>query len=235
MVRKDFVSVIIAAAGVGKRMNSSISKQYLCLMGKPILVHTIEAFEGAAMVDEIIIVVHPDELEYCKKEVVEPYYFKKISRVIIGGAERQESVYNGLKAVDERCTIAMVHDGARPLVTEELILKSIEHVKKHKAVGVGTPVKDTIKIVDEENVMIQTPDRKRLWAIQTPQTFEYSLLLKAHEEAAAKGFLGTDDTVLVENLGISVKMILGSYENIKVTTPEDIFIGEAIMQYRKSI
>lgn len=233
MYKDKFISVIIAAAGQGKRMNSKVNKQYLKLGNKPILSHTIDVFEKSLWIDEIIIVTHSDEVEYCKENIVKAYAFKKVKKIIAGGSKRQESVFNGLKSVDKRCDIVMIHDGARPFVREEYIFNSIDEVMKYKAVGVGVPVKDTIKVVDEEKYVRNTPDRKFLWAIQTPQTFDYVLLMKAHEKAIEEGFFGTDDTSLVERINQKVKMILGSYENIKITTPEDLYIGEAILKNRE--
>lgn len=228
-----YISVIIAAAGQGKRMGSKINKQYLNLSHQPILAHTLKVFEGIQEIDEMIIVVHPDEMKYCQEKIIEKYGIKKVSKIVPGGKERQESIFNGLKGVDPRCDIVVIHDGARPFVRKEHIIKSIDEVTLHKAVGLGVPVKDTIKIVDEENTIMNTPKRKFLWAIHTPQTFDYRLLIDAHKKALKDGFLGTDDTVLVERMNQKVKMMMGSYENIKITTPEDIYIGEAILKNRE--
>ncbi|QZY54658.1 2-C-methyl-D-erythritol 4-phosphate cytidylyltransferase [Crassaminicella profunda] len=233
MRKERFVSVIVAAAGQGKRMNSEVNKQYLNLGHKPVLAHTIEAFDKCFGIDEIIVVIHPDEVEYCKENVINFFGFKKVSKVIAGGAERQGSIFNGLKVVDKRCDLVVIHDGARPFIKEETILYSIDEAIKFEAIGVGVPVKDTIKVVDEEKNIKNTPDRKTLWAIQTPQIFDYKLVLKAHEKAIEDRYLGTDDTVLVERLGKKVKIVMGSYDNIKITTPEDLYIGEAILKNRK--
>ncbi|MCT4618544.1 MAG: 2-C-methyl-D-erythritol 4-phosphate cytidylyltransferase [Marinisporobacter sp.] len=232
MKKEKFVSVIIAAAGRGKRMNSNMNKQYLNLCNKPVLAHAIEAFEQSVYIDEIIVVTHPEEIQYCKERIIDSFGFKKVTKVIGGGFERQESILNGLKAVDEKCDIVAIHDGARPFIKGETIIDSIDAAIKYKAVGVGVPVKDTIKVVDEEKNIKNTPDRKTIWAIQTPQVFDYKLVLKAHEKAIEDGYQGTDDTVLVERIGEDVKLVMGSYENIKITTPEDLYIGEAILQNR---
>lgn len=234
MRKEKYISAIIAAAGQGKRMNQKINKQYLNLYDKPILAHTIEVFEKCLFIDEIIIVSHPDEVAYCKENIIKPYGFKKVKKVVSGGTERQESIFNGLKAVDKACNIVTIHDGARPFIKEEHILDSIDEAIKYKAVGVGVPVKDTIKVVNEEKYIMNTPDRKFLWAIQTPQTFDYHLLMKAHKKAIEDTYLGTDDTVLVERMNQKVKMIIGSYDNIKITTPEDLYLGEAILRHRKN-
>ncbi|TCO69673.1 2-C-methyl-D-erythritol 4-phosphate cytidylyltransferase [Marinisporobacter balticus] len=228
-----FISAIIAAAGQGKRMQRKINKQYLNLHDKPILAHTLEIFEKCTSIDEIIVVTHENEVTYCKEKVIKYYGYDKVEKVITGGSERQESIFNGLKEVDEKCHIVVIHDGARPFIREKQILESIDEAIKHKAVGIGVPVKDTIKIVDEGKNIMNTPNRKFLWAIQTPQTFDYQLLLQSHKRAIEDGYIGTDDTVLVERMGQKVKMIMGSYDNIKITTPEDIYIGEAILKNRK--
>lgn len=233
LYRGKFVSVIIAAAGQGKRMNCSINKQYLMLRNKPILAHTLQVFEKCMAIDEIIIVTHHDEMEYCQETIVKFYNFKKVTAIVPGGDERQESVYHGLKAVDHRCDIVMIHDGARPFIKKEQVMHSIDGAIKHEAVGIGVPIKDTIKVVDEGKNIIDTPDRKFLWAIQTPQTFTYNLLVQAHERAQQEGFLGTDDAVLVERMNKKVKMMMGSYDNIKITTREDLYIGEYILKTRE--
>ncbi|WP_341472796.1 2-C-methyl-D-erythritol 4-phosphate cytidylyltransferase [Anaerophilus nitritogenes] len=232
MLRDHFISVIIAAAGQGKRMNQNVNKQYINLLGKPILVHTLEVFEKSNFIDEIIVVTHPQEMNYCTKNIISFYNFKKVKKVISGGAERQDSIYNGLQEIDEKSSIVVIHDGARPFIKQENILQSIYEAIKYKAVGVGVPVKDTIKVVDEDQIIESTPNRKFLWAIQTPQVFCHDLLIKAHKKAMQDQYIGTDDTVLVERMGQNVKMLMGSYENIKITTPEDLYIGEAILKRR---
>ncbi|WIF95625.1 2-C-methyl-D-erythritol 4-phosphate cytidylyltransferase [Caminicella sporogenes] len=234
MLNKVFVSAIIAAAGQGKRMKSRINKQYLELDGKPILIHTLEVFDKTELINEIILILKEDEIEFCREKILNRYEFRKKIILVSGGRERQESVYNGLKFVNKNAQIVVVHDGARPFVTADVIEKSICEALKNKAVGVGVPVKDTIKVVDENSYIIDTPDRSKLWGIQTPQVFDYDILIKAHEKAIEDNYLGTDDCVLVERLGHRVKMIEGNYDNIKITTPEDLILGEAILNRRKS-
>ena len=228
-----WVSAVIAAAGQGKRMNLPVNKQYLLLGGKPVLAHTLETFQRCLLIDEIIVVVQAEERSYCMENIVQRYAFDKVAAVIAGGAERQESVYKGLKAVDERCNIIVVHDGARPFATIQDIENSIRQAAVHGAVGIGIPVKDTIKVVDEQKRIVDTPPRSNLWAIQTPQAFSCSLLLEAHEKARKEGFTGTDDTVLVERLGYPVRICMGGDENIKITTKEDLVFGEAILRNRQ--
>ncbi|TYP48152.1 2-C-methyl-D-erythritol 4-phosphate cytidylyltransferase [Thermosediminibacter litoriperuensis] len=221
------IAAVIAAGGRGRRMNSTLSKQFLMLKGRPILYYTLSTFETLAEIEEIILVVGPSDIVHAEREILIPYRFKKV-KLVEGGQERQDSVYNGLRSCSPQTDIVVIHDGVRPFVTKKIIIDSIEAAKKYRAVGVGVPVKDTIKVVDK-GVIINTPDRKTLWAIQTPQTFEYKLILRAHEEARNSGFYGTDDTVLVERLGFPVRMIEGAYENIKITTPEDMIVAEAFM------
>jgi 2-C-methyl-D-erythritol 4-phosphate cytidylyltransferase len=218
------VSAIIAAGGRGKRMNSGLSKQFLNIKGRPILYYTLSTFESLDMFHEIVMVVGEADFSYADN-IVNRYRFKK-TRLVKGGNERQDSVYNGLRALSPQTDIVVIHDGVRPFVTRDIIKRSIGAAKKHRAAGAAVPVKDTIKVVDECNVIKQTPDRSALWAMQTPQTFIYQLILDAYETAFKDGYYGTDDAVLVERLGLPVKIIEGAYENIKITTPEDIIIAE---------
>lgn len=228
--KDTFVSVIIPAAGMGKRMNSSINKQFIPLKQKPVLAHTIEKFTKCDNIDEIIVVVREDERDICLEEVVKPYSLLKVKKIVSGGKERKDSVYNGLREVSHRCDIVIVHDGARPFVNVDCINNSIKGALEYGACVVGVPVKDTIKVVNDCNDILDTPNRNTLWAVQTPQTFSYKLLLKAYEESIKLGYSATDDSMLVEKLGHTVKMIKGSYDNIKITTPEDIILGDRILE-----
>lgn len=221
------VIVIIVAGGKGKRIGADISKQYLDISGKPILAHTLKAFEDCNAVDSIIVVCHPNDMEYCQKNIIKKFGFKKVIKVVKGGKERQDSVRNGLDAVPKSCDIVSIHDGVRPFVSQSIIKKSISEAKKTGASVVCVPVKDTIKEASSGYV-IKTPDRKKLWAVQTPQTFKTDIIKKAHKIALKKGVMATDDSSLVEMIGYKVKVVEGSYENIKITTPEDLIIGEAI-------
>jgi 2-C-methyl-D-erythritol 4-phosphate cytidylyltransferase len=225
-----FVSAIIPAAGMSNRMKSRINKQFIFIDDKPILAHTIEKFQECKYVDEIVVVAKEDELDYCRKEIVKRYNLNKVTKVVKGGKERQDSALNGLLALDERCNIVLVHDGARPFIKLNNIEDGIKGVIKYDACVIGVPVKDTIKTVDENKDIVDTPKRDLLWAAQTPQCFWYDLIIKAYESAQKEGFVGTDDSVLVERLGYSVKMIMGSYENIKITTPEDLIVAESILK-----
>lgn len=222
------VSVIIVAAGSGKRMGSSIPKQFLELDGRPVLSYTIETFDTSADIDEIIIVTNPDNTGYVKSEIAAP--FKKVKAVIAGGSERQYSVYNGLSAVSQGCDTVLIHDGVRPFVTHESIRRITEKTREYGCCVLGMPVKDTIKLCSAEGIVQTTPDRSLLWQAQTPQAFKYDIILDAHKQAAADGFLGTDDSMLTERMGYKTYMVEGSYENIKLTTPEDMDIGLKILE-----
>ena len=222
-------SVVIVSAGRGSRMKADINKQFLKLQNKEVIAHTIDKFYNNENIGEIIVVVREDEAEFFKINIIEKYGYKNI-KIAFGGSERQDSVYNGLKMVDENCKIVLIHDGARPFVNNETIDSAIESAKENKCVIVGVPVKDTIKVIDENNNVCDTPDRSTLWSIQTPQVFDYSLIMKAHEKAREDNYYGTDDSILMEYFGQKVKVVEGSYNNIKITTPEDLKIGEEILR-----
>ena len=221
--------VVIVAAGTGSRMNMGINKQFIKLEGKEIIAYTIEKFYNNSNIEDIVVVVKEDESEFFKKEILDKYNFKNV-KIAYGGKERQDSVYNGLKLLDEKCDVVLIHDGARPFVSDKIIDKSIEEAKEHKAIVVGVPVKDTIKVIDNDKNIVDTPNRSVLWAVQTPQTFDYNILIDAYKEAFKNKFYGTDDAMLVERIGYKVKMLEGSYNNIKITTQEDLNIGSQILR-----
>lgn len=231
MYKDNYVSVIVAAAGMSNRMGSKINKQFIDIDNKPVLAHTLKKFEESSYVDEIILISKEEEVEYCRKEIVKKYGFKKIKKIIKGGKERQDSIYNGILALNERCDIVLTHDGARPFVRKENIEDGIEGVLEHGACVIGVPVKDTIKVIDEEENIHHTPKRSMLWAAQTPQCFWRSLLQKGYEYAIGEGIVGTDDSSLVEKAGYNVRMIRGNYDNIKITTPEDLIIAESLLEF----
>ncbi|ABY92142.1 2-C-methyl-D-erythritol 4-phosphate cytidylyltransferase [Thermoanaerobacter brockii subsp. lactiethylicus] len=224
------VSAVIVAAGKGIRMGHTVNKVYLPIAGKPVLYYSLKAFDEIDWIKEIVVVVSKEEMEYCQENVVKKYFFKKPIKLVEGGSERQYSVYNGIINTEGDCEIIAIHDGARPLIEKEIVIKALKEAYLHKAVALGVPVKDTIKVVDGKNFILNTPDRKYLWAIQTPQVFERNLIIKAHQRALEDGFLGTDDTVLVERLGYKVKVVEGDYRNIKITTPEDLIVAEAFLK-----
>lgn len=219
-------TAIILAAGKGKRMHSDVPKQYLLLEGHPILFYSIQAFEES-FIDEIVLVTGKEEVEYCRKEIVDKYGFQKVKKIVVGGKERYHSVYEGLKVVSDTDYV-YIHDGARPFVTNEILERVQKEVERYKACVVGMPVKDTIKIVGEDNIVKDTPDRKTVWQIQTPQTFSYALVKEAYDKLMEKeDDTITDDAMVVERmLQYPIKLVEGSYENIKITTPEDLKIGQ---------
>ena len=221
--------VVIVAAGTGSRMNMGINKQFIKLEGKEIIAYTIEKFYNNSNIEDIVVVVKEDESEFFKKEILDKYNFKNV-KIAYGGKERQDSVYNGLKLLEEKCDVVLIHDGARPFVSDKIIDKSIEEAKEHKAIVVGVPVKDTIKVIDNDKNIVDTPNRSVLWAVQTPQTFDYNILIDAYKDAFKNKFYGTDDAMLVERIGYKVKMLEGSYNNIKITTQEDLNIGSQILR-----
>ncbi|NLP27240.1 MAG: 2-C-methyl-D-erythritol 4-phosphate cytidylyltransferase [Clostridia bacterium] len=219
---------LIVAAGKGKRMGSEISKQFLSLKGKPLLYYTIKAFSQCTKIDSIVLVLSKEAIDFTRKEIVERYDFKKVSSLVEGGKERQESVYNGLKAIGN-CNIVAIHDGARPFVTTDIIETGISYAESFGASACGVKTKDTIKVVNEEGFSVTTPDRNTLMAVQTPQCFKYELIRQCHEKAALEEYLATDDTMIVEKYGQRVYLYEGDYKNIKVTTPEDMLLGERIL------
>lgn len=235
MYKNYYVSVIIAAAGMSNRMGSKINKQFIAIDNKPILVHTLEKFEKCRYIDEIILVSKEEEVDYCRKEIVKKYGFKKVTNIIRGGKERQDSIYNGLLALNENTDIVLTHDGARPFIKIEHIEDGIRGVLEYGACVIGVPVKDTMKVIEESNIIHHTPKRSLLWAAQTPQCFWARVLKEGYEHAINEGIIGTDDSSLVEKSGYDVKMIMGSYDNIKITTPEDLIIAESLLKDMDSV
>ena len=240
-------TAIVLAAGQGKRMGSDVAKQYLLLCGKPVLYYTLKNFEDSR-VDEVVLVTAADQIEYCQKEIVDAFGFTKVKQVVAGGKERYHSVANGLRAIakyeeqndlqDERKTdYVLIHDGARPFATPEIIARGIEAVQIHKACVIGMPVKDTIKISDMDGFTEQTPNRNLVWQIQTPQIFDFDLIHNAYEELLLQeeklkqqGIAVTDDAMVAELFSDKkVKLVEGSYENMKLTTPEDLKIAECFI------
>jgi len=224
----DKVSVVVVAAGSGTRMNMNMNKIYLDICGKPVLARTLQIFEDNDSIEEIILVLNSNDIVYCKQNVIDVYGFNKVTKIVAGGKERQNSVFNGIREVNENCSIVLIHDGARPFIDDEIIYDSIIAAKEYGAAGIAVPVKDTIKIADADGYVKETPDRSMLWAIQTPQSFKYDVIMNAHLKAIEEGYIGTDDAVLVEKMGYKMKLIKGSYSNIKITTREDIKLAESI-------
>ena len=216
---------IIPAGGTGKRMGGRLPKQYLLLAGIPILVHTLMAFQHSPLIDEILLAVPEGDLADVRLDVVQRYDLSRVSLVLAGGKERQDSVRNALAHLRDEHEGIVIHDGVRPFVTADLIERAVAGAKEFGAVTVGVPVRDTVKEVDEAGRVVKTVPREGLWLTQTPQAFRREVILAAYERAAADGFYGTDDASLVERTGIPVRMIPGDVDNIKVTMPEDLVAG----------
>lgn len=235
-------TAIVLAAGSGKRMNSTVAKQYLMLKDKPVIWYALKTFEESLVVDNVILVVGSGEVEYCSKHIVEKYGFAKVRAVIEGGAERYLSVWEGLKWIAEHLDeegqgIVFIHDGARPFVNEQIIRDTYCAAKEYEACVAAMPVKDTIKIGDEEGFAVQTPNRRSVWMVQTPQVFDRSMITDAYralveqlDTLKKQGIEITDDAMVVETMmGRKVKLVPASYENIKITTPEDMKIAECLL------
>lgn len=225
-MQKEKCTAIVLSAGQGKRMGTKVQKQYLEIEGKPILYYSLHAFEQSPLIDEIILVVGENQKEYCENEIVSKYGISKVKKIVQGGAERYHSVWNGLQEVASDGYV-FIHDGARPFVDEKILNRVYKEVIECQACVVGMPVKDTIKIADLDGYAERTPDRNLLWMIQTPQVFEVALIKKAYELLMRQENIQvTDDAMVVEQiLSKKVKLVEGSYENIKITTPEDLQIA----------
>ncbi|MGZ9587204.1 2-C-methyl-D-erythritol 4-phosphate cytidylyltransferase [Paenibacillus marinisediminis] len=218
--------VVVVAAGKGTRMGTPESKQFLLLQDKPVLVHTLERFERMEQCETIVLVTSSHDVARCESWA-EQYGLAKVRDIVAGGKERQDSVYEGLTAAQKRgVEVVLIHDGVRPFVTETDVLACCDAAVQHRAAVLAVPVKDTIKQVNAEGVIVATPDRSSLWAIQTPQAFRLDDVMRAHDAAREAGWLGTDDAMLVERIGIEVHIVEGSYTNIKLTTPEDLLWAE---------
>jgi 2-C-methyl-D-erythritol 4-phosphate cytidylyltransferase len=230
-MEKQKYAAIVLAAGSGKRMNSQVHKQYLIIQDRPVLYYSLKEFEDSA-VDEIVLVVGKGEEEFCRREIVDKYGISKVKAIVEGGKERYHSVFEGLKQTSD-ADYVLIHDGARPFVNQDIIRRCMQEVQKYQACVVGMPVKDTIKIADEGGYAKQTPDRKNVWMIQTPQTFSYALIYEAYEEMLkTEDTAITDDAMVLERIkGKKSKLIEGSYRNIKITTPEDLLIANVYLQH----
>lgn len=229
--------ILVPAAGTGRRMGTGVSKQYLELVGKPILTRTLELFQQHPLVEAIYPIVPQADLDYCRTEIIEPNLLCKVRRLVAGGAERQDSVSNGLKALmedgfDQPDRPVLVHDGARPLFDPTLLEALLDSIATVGAALIAVPAKDTIKRVEQGRV-IDTLERSQLWQAQTPQGARCELLQRAYSEAAQEGFCGTDDASLLERIGQQVAIVAGDYRNIKVTTPEDLVIATALLDSLK--
>lgn len=228
MKKRKYIAVVLAA-GQGKRMNSSRQKQFLLLKDKPVLYYSLLEFQKS-MIDEIVLVTSSESIEYCKKEIVDKYDLHKVKKIVAGGKERYHSVFNGIESI-EACDYLFIHDGARPFINQEIISRTIDAVQTHQACVVGMPVKDTIKIANEDEFAVETPARDSLWMIQTPQAFQFDLIKTAYSKIMEENDPRvTDDAMVVEKaMNRNVKLVKGSYENIKITTPEDLLLALAFV------
>lgn len=229
---REKVSAIIVAAGKSSRMGGDKNKLYIDIDGMPVIARTLRVFEECDAVDEVVLVVNTNDMDFCREAIVEKYRLDKVKHIVAGGASRQKSVRNGLSVLGSTTDIVIVHDGARPFVTCEQIRESILASSEYGAAIVAVPVKDTIKVLDSRGFVSYTPGRDKLISVQTPQAFRHDLIIRAHEQAEKDGITGTDDAVLVERLGHKVGIVGGSYDNIKITTPEDLIIAEKILEAR---
>ena len=224
-------TAIVLAAGQGKRMHSKVQKQFLEIQGYPVLYYSLRCFQESPLIQDIILVTGEESISYCKEEIVQKYGFTKVSAVIPGGKERYDSVYAGLCECRD-CEYVLIHDGARPFVTEEILKRGLQKVKETGACVIGMPSKDTVKLSDEEGYVKETPNRKCVWTIQTPQIFSYSLIREAHDSIRQKDMSKiTDDAMVAEHeTGVKIRFSEGSYRNIKITTPEDLVVAEAFLK-----
>lgn len=240
-MEKGHCVAVVLAGGRGKRMGSAVAKQYLMIQGKPVLYYSLATFEQSELIDEVILVVGKGQIGYCRQEIVEKYDFRKIKKIVEGGAERYHSVWAALQTLEQenrKPGYVFIHDGARPFIDEAILRRAYEEVCRSRACVVGMPVKDTIKIADERGCIDMTPKRSLVWQIQTPQVFAEELIVPAYREVIEKeqelleqGIQITDDAMVVENVcRCPVHLVEGSYENIKITTPEDLKIAEIFLR-----
>jgi 2-C-methyl-D-erythritol 4-phosphate cytidylyltransferase len=227
---KSKVHAIIVAAGKGIRMSDAVRKQYIELDGMPMLSRTLGVFNRCDLLDRIIVAVPKDDIDFCRNEIIPAANMEKEASLVIGGARRQDSVYNCLKTIETDDGVVLIHDGVRPFVKPEHLVGCINGAQEHGASILGIPAFDTVKHVNVNNEIIQTKMRDTLWLAQTPQAFQLKLIKKAHEIAKQEGFMGTDDASLVERLGEVVKIVPGSRSNIKITNQEDLILAQALLQ-----
>lgn len=239
---KKRCTAIVLAAGSGSRMESNVAKQYMNLCGKPLIWYALHSIEESSVIDDCILVTGAEDISYVREEIVGRYGFDKVDSIVAGGSERYDSVYNALRVIANgemkvvnKDGYVFIHDGARPFLTEEILQRCYEEVQSSKACVAGMPVKDTIKIADQAGYAAQTPDRSLVWQIQTPQVFDTPLIIEAYgrlmrekDRLHAEGIKITDDAMVVETLmNVPVKLVQGSYKNIKITTPDDMAAAEA--------
>lgn len=245
MRNKKRCTAVVLSAGQGKRMGASVQKQYIELEGKPIIYYTLKAFQESEVIDDIVLVVGKNQIPYVNDEIVRKYHFTKVDTIVEGGKERYDSVWQGLKAIAGRedglaATIqdsyVFIHDGARLFVNEDILKRGYETVDEFGACVAGMPSKDTVKLIDDNGFAVNTPERKYVWTVQTPQIFKTSLIIEAYSRLMREECINvTDDAMVVEQMmGMPVKLFEGSYENIKITTPEDLEIAEVFLSEKKN-
>ena len=233
MINNKKCVAVITAAGSGKRMGSDRKKQFIELFGKPVIAYTLEKFQNTDEIDDIVLVVSKDDIDFCRSEIVVKYGFSKVREILAGGAERQESVYKGVMTAAELGEIILIHDGVRPFVKRDEIVKTVEAADEKGAAILAVKVKDSLRSFDgTESKFVP---RENMWLVQTPQSFRRDIIVNAHKKAAEDGFSGTDDAVLAERMGCNIYLVEGSYENIKITTPEDLVFSEAILKKEQEI
>jgi len=230
------IAAIITAAGKGTRLKSNISKQFMNIYDKPILAHSINVFQNSSKIKEIYVAVPKEYMNFCRESIIEKYSFTKVKELVCGGNTRQESVYNTLRKIRPGCRIVSIHDGVRPLVTTSeinMLINSLVRLNKKdprlKGIIMAAPAYETVKKINEKNFIDATISRNQVCFAQTPQTFFFDSILEAHKKAIEDNFVGTDDAGLIERLGWKVKVVLGRHENIKITTPLDLFLAELII------
>ena len=225
-MNREKCTAVVLAAGKGSRMGTKIQKQYLEICGKPVLYYSLAAFAASPIIDEIVLVTGEGKTDYCRKNIIEAYGITKVNKIVVGGKERYESVYKALREIEPEGYV-FIHDGARPFVDESIIERTYQAVKEYRACVAGMPSKDTVKIVDENDFAVNTPERRFVWCIQTPQVFDAELLKQAYAQEYTPFF--TDDASVVEAMGIPVCLVEGNRENIKITTPFDLKISSALV------
>jgi len=224
---------IVVAAGRGLRMGKQVNKLYLDLEGKPLLYHSLCAGLAPGRFEQVVIVISPGEEELFRREILLPYFPELNPVLVAGGSERQDSVFNGLQVVDPLCQLVCIHDGARPLAPPQLFNRVLQAAARKGAALAAVPVKDTVKRINEDMVVVETPARSSLWLAQTPQAFRRDWLLDAYQRAAAENFYATDDASLLERYGYAVQIVQGDYRNLKITTPEDLLLARVLAEARR--
>ncbi|HSB43748.1 MAG TPA: 2-C-methyl-D-erythritol 4-phosphate cytidylyltransferase [Nitrospira sp.] len=226
---------LVPAAGRGLRMGGAVPKQFLSIGGLPLIVHSLRTLQASSVIDAIVLAVPQADLAYCQSDIVDAHRFTKVIKVVAGGQERQDSVRNALAVLDDQVEIVVVHDAVRPFLTERMLEDVVAAARATGAAIIALPMRDTVKYVGADHLIERTVDRRPLWLAQTPQAFRRDWLQEAHRRAQIEAVPATDDASLLEWMGRSVTVVEGSGENIKVTRPEDMIIGEAILASRQSV